>query len=147
MSQTTFILLTSILGTVMLNPCISLAEAPAEIPAKRAVRYGSIIALRAEKIEEYRKLHASVWPEITKAVHEANLRNYSIFLRKLPDGNYYLFSYYEYVGDDFKADMAKLTASADVKRWWKLTDSCQEPLPDRKPGEWWSSMEEVFHQD
>jgi len=131
----------------MLTPNHSSAEAPVKPPTKRAVRYGSIIAVRAEKIEEYRKLHASVWPEITKAIHEANLRNYSIYLSKLPDGNYYLFSYYEYVGNDYKADMAKLAANPDVKRWWKLTDSCQMPLSDHKPGEWWSSMEEVFHQE
>ena len=63
----------------------------------------------------------------------ANIRNYSIYLRKLPDGNHYLFSYMEYVGDDFAGDMKRLAADPEVQRWWKLTDPCQEPLADREP--------------
>lgn len=110
-------------------------------------RYGSVIGLRAEKLAEYKKLHAAVWPAVAKQIEQANIRNYSIYLRKLPDGDFYLFSYFEYVGDDFQADMAKMAADASTKKWWKVTDPCQQPLADRKPGEWWASMEEVFHQD
>jgi L-rhamnose mutarotase len=110
-------------------------------------RFGSVIGLRAEKLEEYKKLHAAVWPEIAKALQDANIRNYSIYLRKMPDGNYYLFSYLEYVGVNHKADLDKLAATPKFKEWWKLTDPLQQPLADRKRGEWWASMEEVFHQD
>jgi len=28
-----------------------------------------------------------------------------------------------------------------------MTDPCQIPLETREEGEWWASMEEVFHQD
>jgi L-rhamnose mutarotase len=115
--------------------------------AKPPARYGSVIGLRAEKLAEYKKLHAAVWPAVAKAIREANIRNYSIYLRKLPDGNYYLFGYFEYVGDDFKADMAKMAADPETKRWWTFTDPCQKPLGDRKQGDWWATMEEVFHQD
>jgi L-rhamnose mutarotase len=38
-------------------------------------------------------------------------------------------------------------AHPEVKRWWTFTDPCQKPLQDRKEGEWWTGMEEVFHQD
>ena len=119
----------------------------ANAPAGKPRRFGSVIGLRAEKIEEYKKLHAAVWPEVAKMIHNVNIRNYSIYLRKLPDGNYYLFSYFEYVGRDFDADMAKMKADPDTRRWWTFTDPCQAPLADRKPGEHWASMEEVFHQD
>jgi L-rhamnose mutarotase len=118
-----------------------------EKPARQPTRYGSVIGLRKDKIDEYKKLHAAIWPEVAKATRDANIRNYSIYLRKLEDGNYRLFSYFEYVGSDFKADMAAMAANADVKRWWKVTDACQTPLADRKRGEWWASAEEVFHQD
>jgi len=111
------------------------------------IRYGSVIGLRTEKLAEYKRLHAAVWPAVVKAIHEANIRNYTIYLRRLPDGNYYLFSSLEYAGHDFKADMARMAADPEVKRWWKLTDPCQKPLADRKPGEWWASMEEAYHQD
>jgi L-rhamnose mutarotase len=110
-------------------------------------RFGSVIGLRPEKLEEYKKLHAALWPEVAKALHDANIRNYSIYLRKMPDGNYYLFSYLEYVGIDHQADMDKLAANLKVKEWWKVTGICQQPLTDRKPGDWWASMEEVFHQE
>ncbi len=132
-------------GAGLLLACVnSGARAEDRAPPRR---YGSVIGLRPEKMEEYKKLHAAVWPEVARALREANIRNYSIFLRKLPDGNYYLFSYLEYVGKDFKGDMARMAAKANVKKWWKVTDPCQKPLEDRRKGEWWASMEEVFHQD
>jgi len=69
------------------------------------------------------------------------------FLRRLPDCVHYLFSYFEYVGSDFAADMARLAADPVTERWWALCKPCQDPLPDRSPDEWWASMEEVFHHD
>jgi len=110
-------------------------------------RYGSVIELRPEKIAEYKRLHAAVWPEVAQKIREVNIRNYSIYLRRLPDGRYYLFAYFEYVGRDFKADMVRMAADPNTKRWWALTDPCQKPLDDREPGQWWASMQEVFHQD
>ncbi len=116
-------------------------------PVRPVKRFASVIGLRMEMAEEYKKLHRAVWPEVMAAVREANIRNYSIYLRRMPDGNLYLFSYFEYVGSDHEADMAKLAANPKVKEWWKLTDPCQQPLSDRNQGEWWAAMEEVSHQD
>ena len=105
-------------------------------------RYGSVIKLRPEKREEYKELHANVWPDVLKMIHECNIRNYSIYYK---DG--LLFSYFEYHGDDYEADMAKMAADPVTQSWWKLTDPCQEPLATRKPGEQWASMDEYFHVD
>jgi L-rhamnose mutarotase len=116
-------------------------------PARQVRRFGSVIGLRAEKAEEYKRLHRAVWPDVTKAVHDANIRNYSIYLRRMPDGNLYLFSYLEYTGANYAADMARLAANPKVKEWWTLTNPCQQPLAGRNQGEWWAAMEEVFHQD
>lgn len=111
-------------------------------------RFGMIIGLRPEKLEEYKQLHAAVWPEVLNTISQCHIRNYSIFLRKLPDDKYYLFSYFEYHGTDFTADMANMAADPATQRWWKLTDPCQEPLPDRETGrQWWTRLEEVFHTD
>ncbi len=110
-------------------------------------RYGSIIGVRPEKLEEYKKLHAAVWPEVLEMIHRCNMRNYSIYLRKLPDGNYYLFSYFEYIGPDFAADMARMAADPMTQKWWAVCQPCQQPLSDRAPDEWWSGLEEVFHTD
>jgi L-rhamnose mutarotase len=105
-------------------------------------RYGSVIKVKSEKLEEYKQLHAAAWPDVLKMIAACNIRNYSIYLK-----DNFLFSYFEYVGTDFAADMAQMAADPVTQAWWKLTDPCQEPLPTRKEGEWWASMEEVFHTD
>ena len=105
-------------------------------------RYGSVIQVVPEKLEEYKRLHAAVWPGVLEMIRKCNIRNYSIYYK---DG--YLFGYYEYVGNDYAADMAKMAADPETQRWWNLTDPCQQPLETRAPGEWWANMEEVFHTD
>ncbi len=110
-------------------------------------RYGMVIGLRPEKIAEYKQLHAAVWPDVLKQIKESQIRNYSIFLRRLKDGRHYLFAYFEYAGSDFAADMAKMAADPATQRWWTLCEPCQKPLAERAPGQWWAEMEEVFHLD
>jgi L-rhamnose mutarotase len=105
-------------------------------------RYGMVIKVKPEKLAEYKALHADPWPEVLEMIRQCNIRNYSIYLK---DG--YLFSYFEYVGDDFEADMAKMAADPKTQAWWQLTDPCQEPLESRAEGEWWARMQEVFHAD
>lgn len=105
-------------------------------------RYGTVIQVRPEKLAEYKELHAATWPGVLEANSACNIRNYSIYFR---DG--LLFSYFEYVGEDFDADMAKMKTFPEVQRWWKLTDPCQKPVETAAEGEWWAPMEEVFHQD
>ncbi len=110
-------------------------------------RYGSVIEVKADEIEKYKALHAAVWPDVLKMIAACHFHNYSIYLRKLPDGKSYLFSYFEYTGDDFEADCARMAADPTTQEWWAECMPCQAPLPDRSEGEWWASMEEVFHQD
>ena len=108
-------------------------------------RYGSVIGLKPEKIEEYKRLHADVWPDVLKMIKQCNISNYSIYFGELENDKYYLFSYFEYTGDDFDADMAKMAADPTTQKWWTFCEPCQSPIPTRKDGEWWAVMEEVFH--
>ncbi len=101
-----------------------------------------VIRVYPDKIEEYKKLHASVWPDVLTKITQCNIRNYSIYLK-----DNQLFSYFEYIGDDFKADMDKMAADPVTQRWWDVCKPCQEPLETRSEGEWWADMEEVFHHD
>lgn len=110
-------------------------------------RYGSVIILRPEKLVEYQRLHAAVWPDVLKMIQACHLQNYSIYLRRLEDGRHYLFSYFEYTGGDFAADMARMAADPATQRWWAVCKPCHQQLTDHAPDEWWSAMEEVFHQD
>ncbi len=54
-------------------------------------------------MEEYARLHAEPWPEIMEIIDSCNMHHYSISLR----GNE-VFTYYEYTGDDYEADMARM---------------------------------------
>jgi L-rhamnose mutarotase len=105
-------------------------------------RHGSVLRLQPGKYDEYRRLHAAVWPAVLARISACHIRNYSIYHR---DG--WLFSYFEYHGEDFAADMARMAADPVTQDWWKLCQPCQDPLPDRAPGEWWAGMEELFHHD
>ena len=107
-------------------------------------RYGMVIGLNADKLERYKELHAAVWPDVLEQIKKSNIQNYSIYMRKLPDGKYYLFSYFEYTGSDFKGDMDVMAADETTQKWWKECCPCQVPLEDRAEGEWWADMEEVF---
>jgi L-rhamnose mutarotase len=105
-------------------------------------RRAQVIRLRPEHAEEYLRLHRAVWPEVLATITACNIRDYSIYLH----GDL-LFSYFEYVGADYAADMARMAADPATQRWWRLTDPCQEQTPDAAPGEWWTVLPEVFHHD
>ena len=107
-------------------------------------RMGMVIGLKPEKIAEYKRLHAAVWPEILDMISQCNIRNYSIFLKE-PEN--LLFGYWEYHGTDFAADAAKMAADRKTQEWWDVCMPCQEPFETRADGEWWAMMEEVFHHD
>jgi len=102
------------------------------------------IGLRRECLEEYKRIHVKIWPEIAAAIREAGITNYSIYLS---DGD--LFGYFEYTGPDgdYDARMKRLAAAPRMREWWDITEPMQIPRPDRQPGDWWTLLEEVFHQD
>ena len=115
--------------------------------APNVQRYGSVIGVKEDMLDKYKDMHASPWPEVNAMLEEVNIQNYSIYLTQFPDGKYYLFSYFEYVGDDFGADMKKAAADEKIKEWWSNTDPMQLPLSNRNKGEWWKSMQEIYHLD
>ncbi len=132
------------------STCGAQADSPSPptgiAPAKKPQRFGAVIGLRPEKKDYYVKLHAETWPSILKLIRDSNIRNYSIYLAEL-DGKLYLFAYYEYVGEDFEADMQKIAADPNMQRWWKETDPCQIRLTGTPEGKWWKPIPEVFHTD
>ena len=101
-----------------------------------------VIGLKPGMLEEYRRCHADAWPEVLDMIGECNIRNYSIYHK---DG--YLFSYFEYHGEDFDADMEKMATDPKTREWWAIMKPMQAPLQTRREGEWWAEMEEVFHTD
>lgn len=107
-------------------------------------RYGSVLGLKPEAIAEYKRLHADVWPDVLRRIEQSNIKNYSIYLKE-PEN--LLFSYFEYHGNDYAADMAAMAADPRTQEWWSVCTPLQTPLDTRKDGEWWAGMEEVFHTE
>jgi len=71
-----------------------------------------------------------------------SIRNYSIFYKCST-----LFAYFEYAGEDFEADMAKMAVDPATQEWWSIMKPMQQPVPTRPEGEWWADMKEVAHVD
>jgi len=103
-------------------------------------RYGMAIRIKPENLEQYKRLHAQVWPGVLDMIKKCNITNYSIYHK-----DDMLFSYFEYTGQDFQADMARMAADPTTQKWWDICKPLLEPLPSRSEGEFWASMEEVFH--
>ena len=105
-------------------------------------RFGQVITLRDDAVDEYERLHVDPWPDVLDALRLANIRNYSIYRHGT-----LLFQTFEYRGDDFESDMETLAGSPVIQRWWDVCKPLQVPLPDRGDDEWWHDMAEIFRMD
>lgn len=105
-------------------------------------RVASVIRVAAGNIQQYELLHRAVWPGVLRRLQESGVRDYSIYRY-----DELLFSYFEYVGDDYEADMAAIAADPETQRWWKVCGPLQQPVPERRPDEWWHEIQELFHLD
>ena len=102
--------------------------------------FGQIGRLKKEKIEEYKTLHAAVWPDVLKTITECNLENYSIFIK----GDL-VFSYFEYTGTDYEADMEKMAADETTQKWWGYTRPCFEKYNADSAEAFYEDMETIFY--
>lgn len=108
----------------------------------KMVRFGELGQLKPEKIEEYCALHANPWPEVLKTISDCNLRNYSIFLH----GDK-VFAYYEYVGENFDADMDKMAQDPVTQEWWKHTKPCFVKFAIDPASEFYHGMKQIFYYE
>jgi L-rhamnose mutarotase len=117
-----------------------LVEAGPPVAAKRV---GMVIELDGDKIDEYKALHADTNAGVRDLLTRYHIRNFSIFLREI-GGRWYEFGYYEYTGDDYEGDMARLGAEPRNKEWLKVCDPMQIPLPGEES---WAVMEQVYFNE
>lgn len=103
-------------------------------------RYGQMVRAKPGCLQEYKRLHTAVPEGVLAMIRACHIRNYAIYEK---DG--VLFSYFEYHGDDFEADMARMAADPATQAWWDVCKPLLDPLPSRQPGEFWAAMQEVFH--
>lgn len=104
--------------------------------------FGQIGRLKPDKIEEYENLHANPWPEVLQTIHRCNLRNYSIFRH----GDL-VFAYFEYIGQDYDADMEKMEQCPHTQRWWTFTKPCFISYGMDPGSEFYADMKQIFYFD
>jgi L-rhamnose mutarotase len=102
-------------------------------------RVGMVIGIMEDKVDHYRELHDG--PGIRDLLRAYSIRNFSIFLQRMPDGRLYEFAYYEYHGRDYEADLARLAEEPHNIAWLKQTDATQIPLDGHTS---WAVMERLF---
>lgn len=103
-------------------------------------RFGQVIKLRPEGLKKYAEYHANPLPGVNEMIKKCNISNYSIFQR-----NDYLFAYFEYIGDNYEADMAMMAQDPTTQKWWDLVKPLMQPLDDCLEDEFWSDMDEIYH--
>ena len=97
------------------------------------------LQVRPDRLEEYKRRHAAVWPDMLQALHETGWHNYSLFLR--PDG--LLIGYLETPSlEQAQAGMATREVNA---RWQAEMAELFEDLGDAAPDEGFVQLEEIFH--
>ena len=111
---------------------------------KDVKRVGMVIKIKPEYIEEYKAIQSESNAGVRDLLTKANMHNFSIFLHQLDDGNWYEFGYYEYTGDDFEADMAKLDKHPRNIEWLEICDPMQVPLEGYQG---WAEMEQVYFNE
>lgn len=142
-----FCLLNYILPSILLftvsTSCQNGEESASELEFSHedVKRVGMVIKIKPENLEKYKALHADSVSGVRDLLNKYNLRNFSIFMIKLEDGQFYEFGYYEYWGSDFETDMHNLNNEPRNKAWLELCDPMQIPLEGEVS---WKKMEGIY---
>jgi L-rhamnose mutarotase len=98
-----------------------------------------LLKVKADRLEEYKKRHESVWPDMLQALRETGWHNYSLFLRD--DG--LLVGYFE--TPDYAKALEGMATREVNERWQREMSSFFENLGGRRPDQGLLRLEEVFH--
>jgi L-rhamnose mutarotase len=100
-------------------------------------RIAFVMKLHPGSEEEYRRRHAAIWPELSALLHDAGVREYSIFLQ---EGSLDLFAFLQ-IDDATKLD--SLPAHPVMRRWWDYMKDIMDSNPDHSPVT--RPLKEVFY--
>jgi L-rhamnose mutarotase len=93
-----------------------------------------------ELIAEYKRYHEKIWPEITRSIKEAGIRDLEIYLHGTR-----MFMILE-VDQNFSFEKKEQAdrENPKVQEWESLMWKFQKALPEARPGEKWLLMERIF---
>lgn len=102
--------------------------------------FGQVGRLKFGMVEEYVRLHQNPWPEVLQTIRDCNIQNYSIFLQ----GDV-VFAYFEYVGENYEADMLKMARDPKTQEWWTHTHPCFVRYAMGPGDEFYKDMRQIFY--
>ena len=97
------------------------------------------LQVRPDRLDEYRRRHAAVWPDMLQALADTGWRNYSLFLAD--DG--LLVGYVE--ADDLHASLEAMARTEVNARWQAEMAPFFMGLDGRGPDEGFVLLEEIFN--
>lgn len=90
-------------------------------------RYAFRMFLNEGMVDEYKRRHDEIWPELAQLLTEAGIRNYSIHL---DPATHILFAYLERETDHTMADLPNHPV---MKKWWAYMGDIMRANPDGSP--------------
>lgn len=105
-------------------------------------RVGFLLKVKKDRIEEYKKHHEAVWPEMLEALRRHGWHNYSLFMRD--DG--LLFGYFE-TPDSFQAALDGMAGEEINTKWQEFMAPYFESPEGARPDQMMLELVEVFHLD
>jgi L-rhamnose mutarotase len=105
-------------------------------------RIGFLLKVKEDMVEEYKKHHEAVWPDMLAALRRTGCHNYTLFMR--PDG--LLFGYFE-TPDSFQAALDGMAREEINARWQEFMAPYFEGIGSQHADEMMVELEEVFHLD
>lgn len=105
-------------------------------------RIGFMLKVKQEMVEDYKKQHKSVWPEMLDALRATGWHNYTLFMRE--DGM--LFGYFE-TPESLQAAQEGMANMEVNDRWQDFMSPYFEIPEGAHADELFIELEEVFHLD
>ena len=107
--------------------------------------FGQIGRIKPECIEEYTRLqevdvYSEKWSGVLELIRQCNIQNYSIFIE-----DDVVFGYFEYTGEDYEADMKKMSDDPLNKEWWAHTRPCFTKYKEGSQEAFYTDMKQIFH--
>ena len=102
-------------------------------------RHAFTMKLKPGVVAEYKKRHDEIWPELSRAIHDAGISDYSIFL---DEETLTLFAVQKQTDNNTSAELPNHPI---VKKWWDCMAPLMEVNLDNSPK--CGSLKEVFYLD
>lgn len=93
--------------------------------------------LKPGTVGEYKRRHAKLWPDLGRALRNAGIYDYSIFL---DEETLHLFAVLKLWPDHM---IEALPAKPVMQRWWDHMADLMEVEPGNRPREW--PLEQMFY--